>query len=129
LIGGTYNYTSTYWFAFTSYGAVFPTSHHRNKFGNQYLYQCGFGRNIPSPKEWIFAWMTEIDGEYDNKNKIHGEKDPNSGGNKIFITPSLWASSEKLIFQLGLGLPLTQHYHGKQHKYDYSVVLSLGYTF
>src|SRR5579871_852822 len=33
-IGATYNRTWTRWIIFTSYGAQFPTAHHRTKFGN-----------------------------------------------------------------------------------------------
>ncbi len=128
-IGATYNYTATYWFTFTSYGIVFPTKHHKTKFGNQYLYQCGVGRNIPSPKSWIFAWMAEIDGNYATKNIVNGQKAYNSGGNQIFITPSFWASSEHVIYQAGIGFPLTQHLNGRQNKFYYSLLVNISYTF
>ena len=128
-IGGTYSHMTTDWFAFTSHGAVFPTAHHQTKFGEQLLYQFGFGSNIPSPKKWIYAWMVEMNGQYTRKNKIQGVIDPNSGGNTIFVTPSLWVSSERIILQFGVGVPIVQHLFGEQRKYHYSLVCNLGYTF
>jgi hypothetical protein len=47
----------------------------------------------------------------------------------VFITPSLWISSEHLILQLGLGLPATQHLYGHQNKKDYLLAANLGWTF
>lgn len=105
-IGGTFNHMTVDWFVFTSHGGVFTTSNRGSKLGNQLLYQFGFGGNITYSKEWLYAWMVEIDGQYSWKNKIHGIVDPNSGGNVIFITPSLWISSKHLILQFGAGAPL-----------------------
>jgi len=127
-IGGTYNHTGINWFFFTSPGGVLTTSNHKTKFGNQFLYQCGLGRNFPSPAGWIFAWMVEFDGTYAWKNKIHGMKDPNSGGNIIYVTPSLWISSKRLILQFGAGYPVVQHLFGNQPRQFISFDFNLGIT-
>ncbi len=128
-IGGTYNHMTTDWFVFTSHGALLPTAHRETRFGEQFLYQFGFGGHIPSPKEWIYAWMMEFDGTYSWKNKIQSLRDPNSGGNVILMTPSLWASSERVVMQFGVGVPVVQHLFGDQRKYHYSLILNVGYTF
>ncbi|MBS0636408.1 MAG: hypothetical protein JSS12_02760 [Verrucomicrobia bacterium] len=125
-LGATYNSTQTEWLYFTSQGVTVTTSRHHKKSGNQFLYQFGFGHNIPSPTDWIFAWMIEFDGQYSAKNSVRGHSDPNSGGNTIFMTPSLWISSKRSILQLGLGCPIIQHLHGHQSKKQYSVVFSFG---
>ena len=62
-LGGTYYHVLVDWFLFTSHGAVLTTSENGTKFGDQFLYQFGLGRNIPSPSGWIYAWMVEIDGQ------------------------------------------------------------------
>ena len=80
-IGATFNHMAIDWFFFTSPGVLLTTLKHGTQFGNQFLYQLGFGRNIPSLSGWIFAWMVEFDGLYSWKNKIKGNIDPNSGGN------------------------------------------------
>lgn len=128
-IGVTYNHTAVDWLYFTSYGATFSGSKHRTKIGNQYFYEGGFGRNIISVNRWIFAWMVEIDGEFAERNKIRGKTDPNSGGNVIFLTPSLWISSEHVIIQFGVGYAIQQHLFGKQGQDKYSLVYNLGWTF
>lgn len=129
-IGTTYNHTAIDWFYFGSIGSVLPSAtKHCTQFGRQLLYEFGFGHNISSPKGWIYAWMVEFDGVYSHRNRIRGAIDPNSGGNVIFMTPSLWISNEKLIFQLGVGCPLYQRLYGNQIRYLYQVIFNAGYTF
>jgi hypothetical protein len=102
---------------------------HRTQFGNQFLYQFGFGRNIANSQRWIFAWAVEVDGNFSERNKIHGEKDPNSGGNVIYLTPSLWASSREWIAQLGLGYAVQQNLFGRQKRNDYLAAFNFTRTF
>ncbi len=118
------------WFGFVSPGVVLTTSHDGTKFGNQYLYQAGFGRNIYSiPSKLIVDWMVEIDGQYTEENKINDNKDPNSGGNVVYVTPSLWISGEHLVVQLGAGFLPTQHLFGNQNRNNYLLVANFGWTF
>jgi hypothetical protein len=130
LLGGTFSRMYSDWFAFTSPGVILTTSHHRTKFGNQFLYQAGFGRNILSiTSEWILAWMIEATGQYTQKDKIMGVTEQNSGGNVIYVTPSLWISSRHIILQLGAGVAASQNLFGKQKKNKYLIVANLGWTF
>jgi hypothetical protein len=128
-IGMTYYRTWVHWFAFTSHGAVLPCSFHRTKAGEQFLYQFGFGRNFPSPEGLIFAWMIEVDGQYNKKNWFHGHFDPDSGGNTIFVTPSLWFSSKELLMQFGVSVPINQNLFGRQRKFDYVFNFNCAWAF
>lgn len=129
-LGTTLSRLYTDWLAFTSYGVFLSTSNEHTKLGNQFLYQWGVGRNIYSiPSELIFTGMVEITGLYDTKNKIRGLRDPNSGGNVIYVTPSLWLSTEKYIVQLGVGFPVAQHLFGQQTRNHYLLAGTLAYTF
>jgi len=129
-VGGTFNRTYTDWFGFTSHGVVVTTSQNNTKFGNEFFYQCGIGRNIFSiESQWIVAWMIEADGQFNEKDKIKGIMNSNSGGNTIYVTPSLWVSSKNTIFQLGFGLPVVQHLFGNQNKNNYLLVANFGWTF
>lgn len=129
-IGATYSRMAVDWFYFTSHGAILTTSSNRTKFGDQFLYQFGIGKRIFSNKRWLYAWMVELDGTYTEKDRIHGKIDPNSGGNIIYIIPSLWlSSSESLILQLGFGYPVQQHLFGNQTKNDYFLQSNLNWTF
>jgi len=128
-IGATYYRTMVDWFVFAAPGAVLTGSDHRTKFGDQFLYQFGIGRNIPSPEGWIYAWMLEIDGQYNKRNRINGTLDHNSGGNVIYATPSLWISSNDMLLQLGVSIPINQNFFGHQHKFNYALNLNFAWSF
>ena len=128
-IGATFYHVMVDWFMFTSDGAILTTSDHGTKIGDQFLYQCGLGRNIPSPQGWVYAWMLEVDGQYSKKNRFRGDIDNNSGGNFIFATPSLWISSKEILLQFGVSFPLQQNLFGKQNKFDYALNLNVAWSF
>lgn len=126
----TYNRMYEKWFGFTAHGLILTTTHHGTKFGNAYLYQLGLGRNIAScPSRWMWAALVEVDGQYAQQDKRHGQKDHDSGGNVIYMTPSLWFSTQKMIVQVGFGVPIAQHLFGDQSKVNYLTTASLGWTF
>ncbi len=130
-LGGTFSRMYTDWVVFTSHGVILPTSDNKIQWGNSFLYQAGLGRNILTiASEWTVAWMVEADGLYAEKDKIQNITNPNSGGNTVYITPSLWISSKKrLTIQVGFGVPVVQHLFGNQRKNNYLLAASFGWTF
>jgi hypothetical protein len=128
-LGATYYHMMIDWFVFAAPGAILTTADHRTKIGDQFLYQFGFGRNIESPIGWIYAWMLEIDGQYSDKTRIKGVVDDNSGGNVIYVTPSIWISNDNFLFQGGVSLPINQHLWGDQRKIDYSLIANIAWSF
>lgn len=126
--GVTWNRTAIDWYFFASSGATISMTNNRNKAGNQYLLQCGVGRNIPSPSETIFMGMAELSGLFTEDDKINGVLD-NSGRAILYLVPSLWFSSEKIVVQAGFGVPLFQHVNGDQPKNDYLLAVNFGITF
>lgn len=131
LLGATFSYMSFNWYAFVSPGVQLTTKHHGTKFGNSYFYEWGFARYFEclSPKGWIFDLMVEFDGAYIEKNKNKGKINPDSGGNVIFVTPSVWLSSKRFILQWGIGFPLLQDLNGKQDKVLQSFSYNLAVSF
>lgn len=130
LLGGTFNYTGIDWYMFTSYGAFLTTEHNKTRFGNQYYYQAGLAKNIMGiPNKLIFDFMLEIDGFYLEKDKIDGQVNPNTGGNVVYVTPSIWVSSPTIYLQLGAGVPITQHWNGHQNRENYLLLGSFGLAF
>lgn len=127
-VGTTFNRTYVNWFLFGSPGAILTTAKNGTKFGNSYFYQFGFGRNIMDINGWLLAWMAEIDGTYSQRNRVQGLIDPNSGGNIVYVTPSLWASTKKLIFQFGIGFPITQHLYGNQTRDTFLLAANIGWS-
>lgn len=74
--------------------------------------------------------MIEFDGTYFWKDIINGKVDSNSGGNVIYLTPSLWISSnESLFLQFGIGFPIEQHLFGNQKRNNYALFFNSGWLF
>lgn len=129
-LGVTYSRLYQDWFGLTSHGVILSTQKDNNKSGHQFLYQAGLGRNIMDiNSKWIFAGLVEADGQYNQKDTVNGAQDPNSGGNTVYIIPSLWISSRRLIIQPGFGLPVIQHLFGNQLKNKYLILLNLSWSF
>jgi hypothetical protein len=129
-LGRTYSRMEINWFYFVSSGGILMTSSHQTKHGNQFLYQFGFGRRIANTSEWLFDWMIEVNGTFSWKDKINGKIDPNSGGNVIYLTPSLWISTnESLFLQFGIGFPIQQSLFGNQKKNEYALFFNSGWLF
>ena len=128
-LGGTYYHTTVNWVFFTACGAILTTADKRTKFGDQFLYQLGIERYLPSPKGKIYAAMLEFTGQYNQKNRIKGITDPNSGGNIILVTPSVWYSTKNFLFQFGVSLPVNQNLFGQQRKFNYVLNLNLAWSY
>lgn len=129
-LGGTINRMYPDWYVFFSPGIYIVSSHDGNHLGNRYLYQVGFGKNICYCKDkWMFNWLLEIDGQYSEHDRYLTVLDPNSWGNLVLITPSLWLSTKRWVFQFGVGAAAIQHTFGDQLRSRYVLVLDIGYTF
>lgn len=130
LLGTTFSRTYEKWYAFFCSGVTLNDSYHASNSGNQYLYELGIGRNIDSrPSKWIFAWLVEMDGQYSTANISTFLRDENSGGNLIYVTPSLWFSTPVLILQTGLGYAVSQNLLGNQRKNTYLWIMDFSLTF
>lgn len=128
-LGTTFDRTYVDWLLFGGLGAQLTTAHDGTKYGNNYLYQFGFGRNITDTNGWILAWIMEIDGTYSQHNRVDGIFVADSGGNIIYVTPSFWASTNSFIFQFGVGAPATQHWNGNQTSSKYLAMINFGWSF
>lgn len=128
-VGGTFYRTFVDWFFFTAHGALLTQARHQTRMGNQYLYQGGFGKNFMSPLGWIYAWIIEIDGQFYEKNRYNNVIDRFSGGNVIYMTPSLWASSERFLFQCGFSFPIIQSFRSEQGKYNFGININIAWSF
>lgn len=129
-LGNTFLRTYVDWFLYTSHGVLVTSSHHGTKFGNQFLYQYGVGRNIAFVKDqWIFDWLVELTGQYTGKDKIKSKIDPNSGGNVVLLTPSIWISTKRIILQFGISKPVVQRLFGIQSKNHFVLFGNFAWTF
>lgn len=109
---------------------ILTTTRRKNKFGNQFLYQAGFGKNIAYESgKWLLLWMLEFDGLYVQKSKVNDVLDQNSGGNLIIIGPSLWFSTQHFILQAGIAPVVHERLFGVQSKNHVYISFNLGWKF
>jgi hypothetical protein len=112
-------------------GGVITTTQHGTKFGNQFTYQFGLGGNILYKSDnYIFNWLVELDGVYVQRAKIAGITDPNTGGNRVVLGPSLWFSTRHFFAQIGVSGVIAEHLFGNNiHKEKYILEAGIGLTF
>jgi hypothetical protein len=130
-VGFTASHMGTRWYPFASAGAIITTKDdNKTKYGNQFLYECGLSGNIWSAEDtYIFNWMLELDGFYQQRDKVCGVCDPNSGGNTILFGPSLWFSSPRFVAQAGISWFVYEKLFGKQNKSNYYICIDIGWKF
>lgn len=130
-LGMTASHISTQWYWYLSPGALITTNYNNTStYGNQYLYQAGFGSNITyAPDRWIVAWVVDLLGTYTKKNRIEGKNDPNTGGNTIALGFSLWFSTQECIIGAGVAPSIAQHLNGQQAAVSVSISGSLSWKF
>ena len=119
-LGASYSRTTVNWYGFIAPGVLLIGEQHSIQQGAQYYYNGGIGHNIRSKeKKYIFLGLIELNGQYSEKTRIGSQSAPNTGGNIIYVTPSLWFSTPKLIVQVGISLPISQHWNGNQSNISY----------
>lgn len=136
-IGGTYSHVWSDWIIFTAPGLLqFSGGDPKKRLASRAYYEVGVAHNISSQTgEYIFTGFLEINGQYDNKNPSPMPVTRDSGGrvlsdgNLLFLSPSLFFSTQKWILALGVSWPITQHWLGTRDQVDYFIGASIGYRF
>lgn len=129
-IGTTFGRTYVEWLFFSCLGTTFTTEDNDFKAGNIFLYQFGLGKHIcVIKKRYVFDIILEADGYFTTKTRINGLYQPDTGGNVVYLTPSIWISTDEYIIQFGVGVPIAQRVNGNQDKIRYLVAGILTYVF
>ncbi len=128
--GLTYNRTYVDWLGFVSPGYLLTTTGDHLRLGSQFFYQAGIGRNILGITDRVVViGLLEFNGQYTKQDTMYGQSLPNTGGNVVTLTPSLWLSTQKMILQVGLSLPVAQTLNGTQTPMDYAFTGDFVWTF
>lgn len=124
-------YISTEWYWFVSVGGTFTTPRsNKNRFGHEFLYQTGFGKNVGYESDkWLCTVMLEMNGIYTQKDTVCGLLDPGTGGNLIALGPTVWFSTQRFIFQAGILPVVYQHWNGNQAKDTLFIDLNFAWKF
>jgi hypothetical protein len=64
----------------------------------------------------------EINGEWQAKQNIAGETDPNSGGNVVYFSPGLRLTSNAWSGFVSVGLPIINDLNGEQSEAEYRLI-------
>lgn len=120
---GAFETTKFYHFAALVYRM--NTSARRIKEGDQFLYSYAFGYRPDKPDvnkvDWVF--LVDVDGRWQDKDKVNGERLSNTGHKTIFAGPSFFRSRGNLILKGSVQIPVIQHLNSLQEKFDYRAML------
>lgn len=98
------------------------------RFGNRLNYD--FTTEYVLFKERNLLLNLELNGIYEARAEEGGRDIPNSGGNRLFISPGIqYLPVPNLILQTSVQLPILQDLNGTQLGTDFSVVVALLYLF
>lgn len=78
------------------------------------------------------AWdlILEINGEWRQKQKVGGNKNKNSGGSLVYLSPGVrLTAGDRWSSSISVGLPVFQDLNGKQHEIDLRVIFAVGMGF
>jgi hypothetical protein len=83
-----------------------------------------------SPKPFAWDLVLEMNGEWKDRQKIAGVRDPNSGGSEVYLSPGVRLSFGKgWAAFLSVGLPIVQNVNGEQDKVTYRTFLGVAVAF
>jgi hypothetical protein len=74
-----------------------------------------------SPRGLVIDAVLELNGEWQAKQTISGEDDPNSGGNVVFLSPGVRVASNRWSGFVAVGLPIVNDLNGLQSEPTYKL--------
>lgn len=130
-LGTTISMLSTKWYAYAEAGGSFVATKYKCiKPGNCFLYEWGFGYNLASQKNTAITMLFDFNGIYTQKDVSNtGISDPNSGGNIVYIGPTLFYSYKSWAITFGIQGPALQALNGTQNKQYYRTLFSASVQF
>jgi outer membrane putative beta-barrel porin/alpha-amylase len=73
--------------------------------------------------------ILELNGEARTRQKIAGVRDPNSGGNLVYLSPGVRFGPERWSASFSFGVPILQNLNGTQHETDWRMLVGFGTSF
>ena len=99
--------------------------------GDQFLFDVSFGLRpwLRPYKSWDLVVLLENSYVYSQKDEIDGVSQTNTGGQKLFIGPSLLWSLRNVMLKGGVQFPVWQDLNGTQSETDLRSIVALEYHF
>jgi hypothetical protein len=84
---------------------------------------------VPRVPQLAMDAVLELNGEWHDKQVIEHEKDRNSGGNVVYLSPGIRVAYGNLSGFVSVGVPVVNHMNGLQSKPRERVVTGLAFAF
>jgi len=93
--------------------------------GDVFNYNISISRRVLIQKLKLDL-ILEANGIWRDKQKTRGDKDKNSGGNTILLSPGLRAAlNDTFMVFFSIGVPVVQDLNGEQNEMDYRTILGI----
>lgn len=83
----------------------------------------------PAPRGPALDLVLEVNGEWHARQEIAGVRDPNSGGNVVFLSPGLRLSYDKWSSFVSVGVPIVTNLNGLQAESDWRILTGVAVNF
>jgi len=87
------------------------------------------GPEVPKAPGFALDAVLELNGQWQAKQVIAGEKDQNSGGNVVYLSPGIRVSGANVSGYVFVGVPIVNEVNGLQAKPGYRVLSGLAFAF
>jgi len=119
LVGTTGCGLSKTWYTFYSIAGTFATEYKKQQPGASFLYELGCGYIIKHSILHNLCVLLEMDGILSDKDSFNNIHNPNSGGNIVWLGPSIEYRYWTFLGAAGIQFPIVQNLHGIQDKRDF----------
>lgn len=93
--------------------------------GDVFNYNISISRRVVMQRVKLDL-ILEANGIWRDKQKIDGEKDENSGGNTVLISPGIRSEiNDRIMVYFSIGIPVIQDLKGEQNEMDYRTILGI----
>jgi hypothetical protein len=86
-------------------------------------------KEAPVPSGPALDLVLELNGEWHDKQEIAGVKDPNSGGNVVYLSPGVRLSQDKWSGFVSIGVPVINDMNGVQAEPDWRLFSGVAVAF
>jgi hypothetical protein len=127
LFGLAYSYESLRHYFFTDFRYRMNTEANNIRKGNVFFYDIAYGVR-PWRVDYLkpdLVLVVELNWEHQEKTRISKVKNPDSGGDRLFVSPGFLLSRRNVMLKGGVQIPVSQDLNGTQEETDYRALVSI----
>jgi hypothetical protein len=97
-------------------------------FDSSFQYRISPSKVTRDTRAFVYG-VLELSANYNERNRVSGVSDPNSGGFLLYLTPGLQYAARRWIVDLGVKIPIVRDLNGTALEPDYSILTSIRVNF